>query len=358
MENGISLYPGLGNSFEDNLVLLETAASYGIKRIFTSFHIPETDFNKFQKQFDQMMKIVSENNMEIISDISPAALTLLGAKKLNLSLFCIKGIKRLRLDYGYDSNIISELSHNHHKINLQLNASTITPELLNDLYFKDADFSRIDALHNFYPRPGTGLSLDFFHNKTQILHENSIKVGAFIPCHPHCRPPLKKGLPTLEDHRTMAFSLAARHLCAMDVDSIFVGDCLPTEKQLQLLATLESNTVIIKAKLFTKNEQIKTLLQQKFTSRIDEARDAIRTQESRNIFKDISITPENTSERRVGMITLDNDEYLRYKGELQIIKNLQTADEKVNVIGQILPNELFLMQYITAGKSFILQFED
>jgi len=156
----------------------------------------------------------------------------------------------------------------------------------------------------------------------------------------------------------MAFSLAARHLCAMDVDSIFVGDCLPTEKQLQLLAALESNTIIIKAKLFTKNEQIKTLLQQKFTSRIDEARDAIRTQESRNIFKDISITPENTSERRVGMITLDNDEYLRYKGELQIIKNLQTADEKVNVIGQILSDELFLMQYITAGKSFILQFED
>ena len=43
MINGISLYPGLDNSAEENLQLLEKAAELGIKCVFTSLHIPETD---------------------------------------------------------------------------------------------------------------------------------------------------------------------------------------------------------------------------------------------------------------------------------------------------------------------------
>ena len=42
MENGISLYPGLDNTPDENLALLERAAQAGIRRVFTSLHIPET----------------------------------------------------------------------------------------------------------------------------------------------------------------------------------------------------------------------------------------------------------------------------------------------------------------------------
>ena len=43
LAKGISLYPGLEHSLEENLEQLRTAAEMGISRLFLSFHIPETD---------------------------------------------------------------------------------------------------------------------------------------------------------------------------------------------------------------------------------------------------------------------------------------------------------------------------
>ena len=50
MENGISLYPGLDNTLEENLQLLDAAAKYGIRRVFTSLHIPETNVAVLKKE--------------------------------------------------------------------------------------------------------------------------------------------------------------------------------------------------------------------------------------------------------------------------------------------------------------------
>ena len=43
LAKGISLYPGLEHSLEENLEQLRTAAEMGISRLFLSYHIPETD---------------------------------------------------------------------------------------------------------------------------------------------------------------------------------------------------------------------------------------------------------------------------------------------------------------------------
>ena len=50
MENGISLYPGLDNTLAENIALLKDAHDAGIKRIFTSLHIPETDKAKLDRK--------------------------------------------------------------------------------------------------------------------------------------------------------------------------------------------------------------------------------------------------------------------------------------------------------------------
>lgn len=39
----------------------------------------------------------------------------------------------------------------------------------------------IDGLHNFYPRPHTGLDLDYFKAQTHLLHAYGLSVGAFVP---------------------------------------------------------------------------------------------------------------------------------------------------------------------------------
>ena len=46
MQNGISIYPGLDNTLEENLALIERAASLGLRRLFTSLHIPETEIGR------------------------------------------------------------------------------------------------------------------------------------------------------------------------------------------------------------------------------------------------------------------------------------------------------------------------
>ncbi|TKV17243.1 DUF871 domain-containing protein, partial [Citrobacter sp. TBCS-11] len=54
----------------------------------------------------------------------------------------------------------------------------------------------------------------------------------------------------------------------------------------------------------------------------------------------------NTSERSRGSITIDNCDYGRYMGEIQIVKNDLAADEKVNVVGKIIAEDRPLITFI------------
>ena len=110
----------------------------------------------------------------------------------------------------------------------------------------------------------------------------------------------------------------------------------------------------MRARLLTKDPLQIALLQHTFTSRIDEARDAVRAQESRTLISN-DILPENTRVRPYGAITIDNKDYMRYMGELQIIKRPQPADPRTNVAAQIESDECFLINYIIPGKKFTFE---
>ena len=69
------------------------------------------------------------------------------------------------------------------------------------------------------------------------------------------------------------------------------------------------------------------------------------------------IAPENTLVRPVGAITIDNQGYQRYMGELQIIRHPQTADTRVNVPAMVEESEVNLLQYITPGRKFSFRFD-
>jgi uncharacterized protein len=355
MQTGISIYPGLDNSFEENAQLIDTASQNGITRLFTSFHIPETNISRFKAELGELLHFAHQHHMEIISDVSPGTLKLLGMERFRLSSFQLLGIHTLRLDYGYSIEEIAELSRNTQHMRIQLNASTITSKILTDLLIQKADFDNIDALHNFYPREGTGLSEETLVRKTAMLHKAGIQVGAFIPSQYRRRSPLRAGLPTLEMHRCCSLSLAARHLAAMGMDSIFIADSLPSDEEIQTLSRLRDKQVTLHAKLLTNDTLQIELLKHTFTSRVDEARDAVRTQESRTFLTD-TILPENTKIRPYGAVTIDNKDYLRYMGELQIIKRPQPADKRTNVAAQVLNDDTFLINYIVPGKKFSFEF--
>ena len=355
MNNGISLYPGLDNTLEENLALIETASKYGLKRIFTSLHIPETNKTKLKQELTVILSKAKEKGMEIISDISPKTVEIFGIVGDDLKAFKKLGITAIRLYYGYNSETIAKFSRNAEDIKIVLNASVTTPKILSDLEKCGANFSNIEALHNFYPRKNTGLDENFFTAKTKLLQTYGVKVGAFVSSAGKKRGPIFEGLPTLEAHRYADTSLSARHIAALGADFIIISESIPTQSEIETLSTVKSSEVALKAKLFTsKKEQIK-LLSRVFTAREDEASDAIRAAEGRTFLKG-TIEPENNISRKIGAITVDNKNYQRYMGEIQIIKNPLPSDERVNVAGQVEEKELFMLKYILPGTKFSFNF--
>ena len=157
--------------------------------------------------------------------------------------------------------------------------------------------------------------------------------------------------------KTASFDFSLRHLLALGMDSVFVGDSMPTEDELNLLGSFtDKNIVLLRPELLTNNPDIIELISKKFTTRLDEARDVIRTQESRQYAKEASfeIAPEHCITRSTGFITLDNESYGRYKGELQILKTSLPSDYRVNVVASLPDSELYLLKYLQPGTAFQL----
>ena len=347
MQNGISIYAGLDYDSEENLSLIEQAAEMGFKHLFTSAQIPEAqDSENFFEELTAIMATAVQRDFEIILDVNADDTTFFNLEDLIL-----------RLDDGFDTPRIAALSHER---KIQLNASTVTNEFLTILLNMNANFSNISALHNYYPHVFTGLDTYFFINQNKMLHDFGINVGAFVPtCEGKKRAPLFDGLPTLEDCRNFSTDLSARFLAALGTDFIIIGDGLPTEEEVIAVASAKENEVVMDVKLLTDDLTSIELLKNTFTRRPDISKSVIRAVEGRQFLKQIgaAIEPENFSaERNFGVITIDNKNFGRYAGEIQIVEDILPADERVNTVARIVDEEVFLAGYIKPNQKFSFRF--
>ncbi|WML44811.1 DUF871 domain-containing protein [Neobacillus sp. PS3-40] len=80
--------------------------------------------------------------------------------------------------------------------------------------------------------------------------------------------------------------------------------------------------------------------------RPDFARDVLRLMDTRS---SVEIIPENLEDRPIGTITMDNNRYGRYQGEVQITLCDLKADKRVNVIGKVFDEDLPLLSLIKPG---------
>lgn len=343
MRNGISVYAGLGYSIEENISLIEKAASMGLSKLFTSVQIPETadDGESFFDDFALILAAAAANHFEIIIDVNPE----------NFFHFNFDGLT-LRLDDGFSVEQISELSRSR---KVQLNASTVTDEFLTSLVNNGANLSNVTALHNFYPHPHTGLDTYFFKSQNKLLHNFGISVGAFVPSKNNPRLPLREGLPTLEDCRNFSTDLSARFLAALGADFIIIGDGLPAAEECFAVSEIVDDEVIMRAKFLTNDATAFEMLQYVFTRRPDVSKSVIRAVEGRQILKHIDgiILPDNSPvERTFGDITIDNVNFGRYVGEVQIVESILPPDLRVNTVATILDEENFLTGYIKPRQKF------
>lgn len=105
-------------------------------------------------------------------DISGEALKRAGFSLEDLTPLKAIGVTGLRMDYHISNQQIADWSH---QLKISLNASTITPNDIDELKEAAADFSQIEAWHNYYPRLETGLDKEWYQEKSMAQNSR-------IPC--------------------------------------------------------------------------------------------------------------------------------------------------------------------------------
>ncbi|PGU34875.1 cell surface protein [Bacillus cereus] len=328
---------------------LKVAKENGFSSIFTSLNIPEDDPNTYKELIQILGKQALENEMELMVDVSPKSLHHLGMTYENVEELVEWGITGLRMDYGITPKEIARVSH---KMKVALNASTITDSFWKELLAENIRVENVEAWHNFYPRPETGLANSFLQKQNKYLHECGIKTMAFIPGDGEKRGPLYEGLPTLEKHRNMRQLEAYLELVQeCGVDKVLIGDISGSLESVQEIASASRGIIPLRYEPLLKKSEVLKMVEQVHTNRFDPARDVIRSVESRE-GKKVVLQPMHTIARKKGSITIDNELYGRYAGEMQVVVNDLPVDEKMNVVGMVVEEDVPLLPYIGAGKKF------
>ncbi len=366
---GISLY--LSEPEADSFARLGRSRDRGVTAAFTSLHIPEEEgLERQPRRLRRMAEEARDTGISLVADISPVTLRRLGlpgdddAKRvIALSAWGLGGV---RFDDGFTMETVAAVSH---EMRVQLNASTITQADLEDLHRNGADFSRVEALHNFYPRRDTGLSLATFGWMNARLRGEGLRIGAFAPGDGALRGPLFEGLPTCEDHRgadpvASAVALWRGPAPSQGADAVYVGDidlAAGTWDRWQILA--QGSVPVrweVQARDPLEREVADLLSSQSATNRPDAAERVIRLRDFRPAIGQPSpLSPSGRSMRKDtpgagqarprGAVTVDNAGYGRYAGEVQIALVDLPADPRVTVIGQVLETDKALLGHIPGG---------
>lgn len=357
MAKGISIYLGMDSSLEDVLQYIRKSSDYGFTKLFTSLHIPEVNYAQVIDEFKQVVKLANELQMSIIADISPNGYQYLGFAIDDLLALKQFGLSSIRLDFGFTPERIAKYSNNEVGLLIELNASSMTFEFLEQIVASGANLTNLSACHNYYPRINTGISLDSLRRKNSLFKQYAIPVSAFVALQYNQRPPFYEGLPTVESTRKMLPIVAGQLLMLAGTENIFIADELATDDTLKQISLIEGEVINLPIDNF--NYNYLDLFNVLHTNRPDSANDVIRSQESRlclleNINFNREIAVDNCLIRSRGSITIDNLNYARYSGELQICKCNLPADNRVNVIGNLHPDALILLDYIGDNQKFRL----
>ena len=353
---GISVYPN-HTSIEENIKYIELAAKYGFKRIFTCLlSAADKEVGEIVAEFKEMVDVANKNGIEVIADLDPTVFKKLNASITDLSVFKNMGLSGIRLDMGFSGNEESIMSFNKHGLKIELNVSNGTKYVDNILSY-EANLENIYGCHNFYPHVYTGLSYEHFIKCSKQFKELGIRTAAFVnsPTAKYGPWPVSEGLCTLEEHRELPITVQAKHLFATGlIDDVIIANSFASEEELKALSELNKEMLEFTVELNDEIRDIeKTIVLDEFHfNRGDNSEYMARSTQSRVKYKGTAFPAYNTPDIKRGDILIDSDIYSRYAGELQVALKDMKNHGKTNVVGHIVEEEVFLLDYIKPWSKF------
>lgn len=334
-----SLYVGLEDySLTRNLEYLKMLKKRGIDTVFVSAHMPEMS-EKADEELKAVIQEAKRLRVKIVLDVNKDKLLQMEKEGK------LEGIYSIRLDYGFRNKDIVELMKKGYLV--ELNASVVNEDTLEYLKANGADFSNFRVSHNFYPKKYTGLSYESVLKKNEFLKSYGCYVVIYIPSHHQSRPPMYEGLPTIEAHRNASLTAILSEAKMLMCDEVCFGDAYCSEEEIRYATSFDCG--IIKVPVILKKdlseETVKQLLKVQ-RNRLDETEYFVRSSQ-----RCTGIVPFNTVVRNPKDVTVDNELFLRYQGEVSIMKKTIEADERVNVVGKCNCSD-FLINNIKPGDKF------
>jgi hypothetical protein len=353
---GISVYPS-HTDITEIVNYIHLAGRYGFKRIFTCLiSIADRSIEDIISEFKIITEAAKEEKMEIIADLEPTIFKKLGESIYDLKVFRDIGLDGIRLDMGFSGHEEAIMSFNEYGLKIELNMSNGTKYIDNILSYK-ANPNNLYGCHNFYPHKYTGISIKHFMECSKQFKELGLNTSAFINSQSakYGPWPVSEGLCTLEMHRDLPIDVQAKHLLATGlIDDVIIANSFASEAELELLSKLNKEKLIFKVCFNDSTTELdkKVVLEEYHFSRGDISEYMIRSTQSRVKYKEESFPAVNTPDIKKGDILIDSDLYTRYAGELQVALKDMKNTGKTNVVGRIVDDEIFLLDYIRPWMSF------
>lgn len=357
MNKAISIYPReLNKEYELKCeYYVKLASTFGFNKLFTSIHLPEIDLSKQIDTFLFLNNLACKYDFELIVDVAGNSLiNILETKELLDKVLTVKPFV-MRLDCNYDLDTVVKFVSKIDIKGFMINASTFNEiDAIKQVEQLRNINKNVLACHNFYPRKQTGLDEDFALKQDSIFKKLDVDIYYCLPSIRNLRGPLYEGLPTIEEHRNKDM-----HYCALELihkyqcDNILFSDEFYLEDEFKAFNDVE-NIGIISIKVHLLSDKYDKIVLQEHVFRYDSNSSFLRSLSSRKMaeFSD-KISKENCNARIRGAITIDNELYLRYSGELQVVLKDNDADEKVNVVGYIEEDELRKLEYYRQGYRYM-----
>lgn len=355
---GISVYPYKERQ-DDTLAYIDRAADLDYGRLFTNLlAIPDGEKESTLASMRTVIERARERGMEVLLDVSPSVFTQLGLAPTQIGFFKELGATGIRLDQSFDGMVESIMTFDDSGLDVEVNISNDTGYIENILSYAP-NCKRLIGCHNFYPQRFTGLDYEYFLSCSRKYKALGMRTAAFIGSQAadHGPHPFADGLCTLELHRDLPSRLQAKHLIATGViDDVIFANAYASDDELAAVAALRDDQVTFDA-LFVDGASAterELLLQHQHFCRGDINSYSIRSTFVKLEYANAPIPPANTPDvLHPGDITVGNDTFGQYKGELALVKQeMPNTGHHKNLVARIPEAEHVLVPFVGPWSKF------